>query len=235
VFVALGVGAASSVLSVHVGSRSAADEHLHLLLPGLALDLHHPASGRVMRGDVAVVDGQRGMLVRLDPADAEWLTPGSMIEVRFAKVRDAAYRFTSEVRGREAELVRLRFPTTVERLQHRRHVRASTQTPVTFALAGPRAVSTSSQPGWINGTINDLSATGVSLRTDADLMVNDVVLVRFEVDGRRRRVEVDTRSRVVRREPLGGRFWRYGIELIDMNGTVEDELVGAVFHQLAQH
>jgi hypothetical protein len=105
---------------VHAGSRSPVDGFEHLLIPGLAVVLHHPASGRSMRADIATVDAPRGLVMRVDQHDAEWLSPSSLVEVRFAKVRDAAYRFTSEVRGREAELVRLRFPSTVERLQHRR-------------------------------------------------------------------------------------------------------------------
>jgi c-di-GMP-binding flagellar brake protein YcgR len=187
-----------------------------------------------MRGDIAIVDQDRAIVVRVDPPDAVVLVPGAMVDVRFTRTRDASYRFTCEVRAKEAELVRLSFPRVIERVQHRRHVRAITRTAATFALAGPRAVDAVIHHGWITGTLNDLSASGVSLRTDVDVMINDVLLVRFELDGRKRPLVVDTRARVVRREPAGARFWRYGLELLDVPGSTEDELVGAVFHQLSQ-
>ncbi len=203
-----------------------------LFTPGRPVTIHHRDSGTSVLGRIGASLPGDHLLVELDALDAWSLPEGAPVALRITRDRDAAYECPVTVVRRGDGVVDLSWPAVVHRLQHRRNVRLPVTVAASLAPAGPRRLS-DGPAHWASVTIVDVSAGGAAVVSDTDHRLHDVVLVRFDLPSRRGALHVHARARVVRREPGGNGRWRYGIELIDLPGRLEDELVSAVFHHLS--
>lgn len=203
--------------------------------------LRAPTLGTGIGGRIAA--SRPGHSVEITVADPDAaalaaLVTGARVEVRFARPHDAGYRFTAGIvatrltDGQHRVLVG--WPSSVQRHQARVNVRVPLTVVMALVRAGPRRLADGGT-SWVHGTVVDLSAGGVGVVTGERFPVGQALLVRFDVPGRHADVHVDTRARVVRQVPVPARneLYHYGVELLDLPARVEQELVQAVFHQLA--
>jgi c-di-GMP-binding flagellar brake protein YcgR len=195
-----------------------------------------------------ITDSLGGYTTRIETADEKllWiglplrrdgllnLTVGELVSVRFDRDGDAAYLFdtvVAEVRPTDGAPYGLARPVSVNRRPHRMDVRLALVLEATYDNGGA-----SPHPA----KVVDLSAGGLGLITDQDLHEGDQVDVHCHLPRPQGPVRLDHRAEVrtrvaYGRTPAGHLLFRYGMQLIDVDDALREEIMQSVIWNLTQN
>jgi c-di-GMP-binding flagellar brake protein YcgR len=162
------------------------------------------------------------------------LSVGELVAIRFDREGDAAYLFdtvVAEVRPTDASPYGLARPVTVSRRPHRMDVRLALVLDATYENG-------THEPH--EGKVVDLSAGGLGLITDQDLHEGDEVVVHCSLPRPGEPVLLDERASVrtraaYGRTPAGQLLFRYGMQLIDIDEELREEILQSVIWNLTQN
>ncbi|MEM7167598.1 MAG: hypothetical protein AAF581_19250 [Planctomycetota bacterium] len=217
-------------------SNVPAAPHLHVLEMNQEVDVFLDGNdGECARGMLVHKDGGHLVVRILDHDSVAGWPAGASLQVYFWRANDSGYVFESKIiENRQigtAYLV-LTIPTSFEKKQRRMYVRASHRERVTF-LHVPSGQATqwlggadSDQNCLHEGMVEDLSAGGFRMITDADLGNGDYISIdNFTPIGGEILARVSAN--------LGGvdgkGFGRYGLQYVGVDSATRDRITQAVF------
>lgn len=165
------------------------------------------------------------------------LSVGQLVSVRFDRPGDAVYLFdtvVAETRDDDRSPYGLARPVTIDRRKHRADVRLALVLEATFRTAGNE--SADPHPA----KVVDLSAGGIGLITDSELQIDDALEVEVDLPGPDRVVPVSATvsirsTSLYGRTPSGAVLHQYGLEFVDVNESMRDQVLAAVIWNLTQN
>ena len=163
------------------------------------------------------------------------LVVGELVSVRFDRDGDAAYlcdTVVSEVREDDRAPYLLAWPVSIDRRPHRVDVR--------LALVLDSTYCHRDEPTWRTGKIVDLSASGMALITEEELNEPIHLVVRATLPHPEKPVHLEQPAEVrtkamYGRTPGGTVLWRYGLQLVEVDDALRDEILGAVVWNLTRN
>ena len=164
------------------------------------------------------------------------LSIGELVSVRFDRDGDAAYLFdtvVAEITDSDTAPYGLAWPVSIDRRPHRCDVRLALVLDATYSHRD------SSDRERV-GKIVDLSASGLALITDEELNEPTHLVVRTTLPHPDRPVELEQPAEVrtkamYGRTPAGSILWRYGLQLVDVDDELRDEILAAVVWTLTRN
>jgi hypothetical protein len=163
---------------------------------------------------------------------------GELVSVRFDRDGDAAYLFdtvVAQVRADDAAPYGLAWPVSIDRRPHRVDVRLALVLDAVYRHDGDVA-----DAAWSPAKVVDLSASGLALICDEELDEPMFVTIRCDVPHPDRPVHLEQRAEVrtkamYGRTPAGTVLWRYGLQLVDLDDALREEILACVVWNLTRN
>lgn len=162
------------------------------------------------------------------------LTAGDVIKVTLIK-NDGVYSFTQPIIEKilsPIPLLEIDYPQEIVRAQRRKYFRLSVNVEVMFCILPPpaehRSAAPKSQPKMEKGTIQDLSAGGCYLVTNAILERADRISLNFTLPNGANFNCIN--GKIARKGPITNRDLRYyGLEFTEISEKSRDKIISYIF------